>query len=314
MKIVTSLYVYNFHLIISYLNGGVRFIPFKDNRSRFYNSKVEYPFEIKAFGALTELHANRHVLYGNKDSKLVSIDLLKADDSELSIGLRKQIIIDDISQIAINYKQHNLYAFSDERGIVQVDISHAKYQEVLSSFIPLSFDKIGNPSISNIESDLDYLLVAIRDYGVLNISASKHQLYQNSELRSEDPQDVKRLSAYNLMVVADSEEGVILYDFKNGERIKAIKLPDNDFPQQVEVTTHVIIIKGLLGLYAYYFSSSKLVLIRSGKVGALAIYYDYIFFSSKGKLYSLTLNSSFDKHGFDYDREKVSLELINNKG
>lgn len=313
MKIIASIYAYNYHLIVSYLNEGIQIVPFKDNRSKYYNSKVEYPFEIKNINALTELQANKHILYGSNESKLTSFNLLNSKSFETPYLSQSQIPLDNISQLAINYKQLNLFALSDTKGIFQIDISHPRHQEIIRNFVPSAFEKIGNPAVSNIESSKDNLLIAIRNFGVVNISIDKQRHHERKELRSEDPQDVKRLGYHNLIVVADSEEGLILYDFQNSRQLKKIKLPNNDFPQQIETTSAAIIIKGAFGLYAYYFTHDRLLVLSEGKLGALTIYYDYIFFSSKGKLFSLTINDSFERHGFNYDKQKLDMELIKRK-
>ncbi len=313
MKIIASIYAYNFHLIVSYLNEGLQIVPFKDNRSKFYNSKAEYSFEIKNIGALTELQASKHILYGNSESKLTSFSMLSEETSNFPNIHQRQIPLDNVSQLTINYNQLDLFALSDTQGIYQIDISRPRHQEIINNFIPSSFEKLGNPSVSNIESSHDNLLIAVRNFGIVNIAVDKNKHRERKELRSEDPQDVKRLSLHDLIVVADSEEGIILYDFKNSRQIKKFKLPNNDFPQQIETTSAAIIIKGTLGLYAYYFTTDRLIVLREGKLGALTMYYDYIFFTSKGKLYSLTINDSFEKHGFTYDRQKIDLELVKSK-
>lgn len=313
MKIIASIYAYNFHLIVSYLNEGIQIVPFKDNRNRFFNSRAEYSFEIKNVNGLTELQASKHILYGSNESKLTTLNMLSSKTFESPNVFKNQIPIDNVSQLSINYKQLNLYVLSETNGIFQIDISHPRHQDIIRNFVPTAFEKLGNPSVSNIESRYDNLLIAIRNFGVVNITVDKDKHRERKDLRSEDPQDVKRLSLHDLIVVADSEEGIIIYDFKSSKLIRKIKLPNNDFPQQIETTAAAIIIKGTVGLYAYYFTTDHLIVLREGKVGALAIYYDYIFFASKGKLFSMTINDSFEKHGFAYNKEKIDLELIKRK-
>jgi hypothetical protein len=222
--------------------------------------------------------------------------------------------LDDISQLTINYNQDNLYALSESKGIVQLDISHSRYQEVMSNYTPSILEREGSFTVSNIESSFNYLLIAVRNFGVINTIIDNGDYLNEKELRSEDPQDVKYLKHQNLIVVADSEEGIIVYESGSVKPIKKVKLPNNDFPQQIEVSGGIIIIKGTVGLYAYYVSNGALLVLRDGKVGALAVYYDYVFFTSKGKVYSLTLGNSFENHGFSYDKREFDLELIRNKG
>lgn len=311
MNIIISIYVYNFHVIISYLGGGIRIVPFKDNRNRFFHSNAEYFSEIPSPDSLTEMQAKGHILYGTEQSKLIRLNLATPTTVIHSSADIKQIPLSDISQLALNYTNNDLFAMSDNNGIFQIDISKPRNPEISRKILPKAFDKLGHPAISNLESTGNNLLVAIRNYGVSNIVIDDKQQYkEGKELLSEDPQDVKRLAYNNLIVVADSQEGVILYNFDDSKKVKTIKLPDSDFPQQIETTNAAIIIKGAIGLYAYYPSHDKLVIIRQGKVGTLATYYDYVFFTSKGKLFLISLNNSFDKHQFSVDANKIDLEIL----
>ncbi|MDI1234444.1 MAG: hypothetical protein PSX81_09190 [bacterium] len=313
MKIVASIYAYNFHLIVSYLNDGIRIIPFKDNRSKFFNSKAEYSFDIPNIYALTELQAKSHILYGTSEQKLTSFNLATESKFSFQTINEHQIPITDVSQLSINYKQNNLFALSENKGIFQIDISNSHNPKIDKKIIPEAFEKLGQPVVSNIESTDNNLFIAIRNFGVTNIVIDKQIHKERKELRSEDPQDVKRLSYHNIIVVADSQDGLILYDFDNSKLIKKIQLPNSDFPQQIETTSAAIIIKGISGLYAYYLTNNRLITLREGKIGALTLYYDYIFFTSKGKLFSMTINDSFDKHGFTYDKDRIELEIIRRK-
>ena len=99
------------------------------------------------------------------------------------------------------------------------------------------------------------------------------------EIRTSDPQDAKKITNRNYLVIADSEEGIIIFDIQQNQNFKKIKLPNNDFPQQIEMSFGVVIIKGIQGLYAYHIQSNKLEILRQGKIGTFAVYYDYIFFT-----------------------------------
>ena len=46
-------------------------------------------------------------------------------------------------------------------------------------------------------------------------------------------------------------------NFKSTDSISPI-LPNNDFPQQIDTTSVVIIIKGAFGTYAYYFTHDRI--------------------------------------------------------
>ena len=309
MKIIASIYIYNFHIFISYLDDGINIIPFKDNRSLFFNSKAKYLDEIPNINSLTELQAKSHILFGTSESELVGYDLISENIDNYFNNDRK-IVIDDVTQLSIYYQQNTLYAFAEEKGIFQFDISKPRFPQMCNKFVPRVFEKIGQPVVSNIESGENSLLIAIRNFGVSNITLEKGNYSHEIELRSEDPQDVKRFFNHKLLAVADSQEGLLLYDFSSNNLIKKIKLPNGDFPQQLEIINTTIIIKGTLGLYAYHPSHDKFMVLRDGKIGAMAVYYDYIFFTSKGKIFTLSLTDSFVRHGFTFDSQKFELELL----
>jgi hypothetical protein len=310
MSIIASIYVYNFHIIISYLGGGVRIVPFKDNRDKYRHSKAIYSEEISHNTALMELQAKRHILFGTENSKLTSYDLRFPSVPIFQKSKIVGIPLTEMSQLSINYQSNNLYALSEGKGIFEINISNPQNTKINSKIIPKVFEMFSDPVVSNMEASFDDLLLSIRNYGVCNINISTTKHYERKEIRTEDPQDVKKVARYNIIAVADSEDGLLLFNFTQNKPMKQIKLPNNDFPQQIELVGSVIVLKGAQGLYAYHFNQSECVVLREGKIGALASYYDYIFFSSKGKLFSLLLNNSFERHGFLINHNKIDLELL----
>lgn len=318
MKIIVSLYAYNFHLFVSYLKGGLEILPFRDNRIKIFKREIDYKVEIPIDNSLTELQAENDVLYGSSESKLKVFDL--GEKSEfINFNNNSSEFYDtpnDILQITLSRIKHNLFALSESKGIVQMIMSNKSYfqesnpskiyNKVRKNFIPSTFDKIGNPTVSNMEINDNNLLISLRNHGVENIFISKGIFSELSSIRSSDPQDVKNINSLNMIVIADSKDGLVFYDNKYYQRIKKIKLPENDFPQQIEVSFSTVIVKGTKALYKYDYIENKFEVISEGKTGALTSYYDYIFFTKKGNLFLSSINKKSERNNLNYDKEKIS--------
>lgn len=310
MKIITSIYIYNFHLFVSTLKDGLMIMPFGDNRKRFYNSNISYSRVIESEKTISELQGINHVLYGSKDNKLTAIDLVSHHKSKYFDQSNQISQLNDITQISLDSIERSLYALSDNKGIFKINTNNFFKENIEQSFIPKIFDKIGNPVIANIEAKNRNIFLAIRNYGVSVLDSQNSIILERKEIRTSDPQDVKRIGNLNYLAIADSEDGIIIYDLEKNEFYKKIKLPNNDFPQQIEIVFGVVIIKGTFGLYAYHIKMNKLEVLREGKIGTFAVYYDYIFFSNKGKIFALTLNNGFERHKFTISRDIFDVEIL----
>lgn len=305
MSIISSICVYNFHLIISYLRGGVRIVPFKDNRNLFYASKARYLDILENGSGLLEMQGNKHILFGTQNGDLKGYNLSRKNESQQFSII--ELPIHDISQITIDYQQKDLFAYSENNGFLEINISSQLYPQIKNEIIPEFQKKIINPVISNMEALDNGLLISVRNYGVASVAIKTGKSNKN-DIRLEDPQDARRVHHSDIIAIADIE-GLVLYDMKQEKTNRKINLPNNDFPQQLEVAYGSIIIKGAYGLYIYSLKNNKLITLVEGKIGAITTYYDYVFFTQKGKVFSLTLNNTFEQHGFQLNTKNLDFEF-----
>jgi outer membrane protein assembly factor BamB len=308
MKIIVSLYVYQFHLFVSYLNGGVDIVPFNDQRGHL-NQNRNFLKKISAESSFLELQGINNTIYTSSNDSLLSIDLRN--------GAQELILMEDIheplkniSQLSIDYDYRNLYALSENDGIYKLNIKGAGNQSVEEKFIPKIFETIGNPVVSNLVARNQNIFLALRNYGISLISVDGNNILERVEIRTSDPQDVKSLLRHNLAIIADSEDGLLIYDLLRNEFVQKVKLPNQDFPQQIEISYNNIIVKGSKGLYYYNLNDKKFTVIREGKVGTFAIYYNYVFFTSQGKIFAYSSNDTFENTKFTIDRSEFDVSVL----
>jgi hypothetical protein len=296
MEIISSIYIYNFHIIISYLGSGIKIIPFNDRRKRFFHKydEPEYVNAIDEKLSLNELNAKGDILFGTSVSIIHNYNLLNYNK-----GVEKKIILPNIlfNQLSIDYSFHNLYALSEKKGIYTIDIDVPISPIIKNPYIPKLFDNLGDPVVSSMVSEKNKILLAIRGYGVSSLFNQKDYIHEETEYRSDDPQDVDYDSKNNIVVIADSVKGIEIYDH-NKRIINAVKLPNNDFPQQVKFFYNQVLIKGKYGLYIYNYLKNTIKNIFEGRVGTLYTYYEYIFFTSRGTLHLLMPDISNNIFGF----------------
>lgn len=312
MKIITSLHIYNFHIIISYLGSGIKIIPFSGLRNRNYQSKFykEYINEIEGKLSLNELSAKKHFLFGTCESKIYDYNLLSYKKGDHTKTYLQDVLS---NQLSIDPQFDDLYALSENSGIYDINISNPNKPQIRDTFIPKLFEKLGDPVVSNMITKSKIILLSIRGYGIARLKKTDNKIIEQFEYRSEDPQDVNYLPQYDIIVVADSINGIEFFD-QNKNKTISFKLPNDDFPQQIEVFYNYVLIKGKFGLYLYNYINKSLKNIYEGKVGILATYYDYIFFTSKGKLNIFMPYTSKDNLSFrlnNYNQIELETKTYN---
>lgn len=283
MRIITSIHIYNFHLFISYLGEGIRIIPFNDFRENFYKSQVQYPKEIGGSSTLQEITTIGHLLLGITDSNfsifpLRSKDSLKDSYSDFWVGFKP-------IELSLDYGNRELFVLNDNIGIAKLNIGSPFHPKTISNFIPNAFDKLGDPVVSDMTGKDECVLVSIRGFGVSQLEYLDNDVVIEKTYRTEDAQDALYLKERNLIIIADSVSGVLLYKKNENVPYKTVILPNSDIPQHIESFYNNILIKGKKGIYIYSIYDSKLIIIWEGSVGAITTYYNYIVFSSGGNVH-----------------------------
>ena len=142
MKIITSIYIYNFHLFVSTLKDGLMIMPFGDNRKRFYNSNISYSRFIESEKSISELQGINHILYGSKDNKLTAIDLVSHHQTKYIDQNNHLSHLNDITQISLDSIERSLYALSDHKGNVKIHPPTFSKENFEQNIIPQFFEKI----------------------------------------------------------------------------------------------------------------------------------------------------------------------------
>jgi len=296
MKIIKSLYIYNSYLFISYLEGEVDVIPLLLNY-KYYNYKRNiYIKEFKNVVSNSFVGISNQLYYIDKIMGLTS---LKLEHGEISYNPGSFDLITP-NLLKFNFDRKSLFGLN-QKGISEINLK-SKQPLVKNYFDLSSANKTETTVISNIEFQKDNFLVSVRNFGIesLNYTTKTSKI-----VRFDDPQDLKVLGE-NSIVIADSVRGLLLYDIKNREIIKTLKLPiENDYPQQIEYAYNMIIIKGNKGLYFYSIRDRKFLVVLDQKIGALISYYREIYFSKKGKVYCIKISDPHNIiqiHPFDRDK------------
>lgn len=305
MGIVTSLHVYNFHLIISYLGKGIQIVQFNDFQNKFKKVSYNYSNEINTKKSLLDLTTYSHQLFGIEDSEFKSFSLFNKENNANKNFLKKI----KTSQISLDFAYSDLYLLSEIDGIHELSIRNPLKPKQTNHFIPESFEKLGNPIISNMVSENRNVFLAYRGFGASKIEKDSSEIFKETVYRSEDAQDIRFFSKYNLILIADALEGLLLFDPKESIASRKIRLSETDFPQEIKPFMGNALIKGKKGLYIFNLYHSKLEKIWEGPVGALTTYFNNIFFSSNGKI-NLLSNSNDGRIHFQLkDMERLDIEI-----
>jgi hypothetical protein len=305
MKIVTALLVHNFHLFISYLGNGVEIIEFEDLRYKFRLIRKDYKKVLGLKNSIQEITTYGSQLFGVLDSTVNSFSL-----EQTTPQFQGQILPElKTSQISIDYFFNDLYLLSEEKGINEIDIKNPLKPRFNKQIIPKTFEKIGDPSISNMISDKRFILLSYRGFGASLIINNPIGAPNEIVYRTEDAQDVRYSEKLDLVIVADAFDGLIFFNSKIEAAEKKVKLIDNDFPQEIKLFLGNILIKGKNGLYIYYLKDGELRKIWEGPVGAFTTYYNYIFFSSKSQIHLLIESDNTISQFKLLEPERIDLKI-----
>jgi hypothetical protein len=307
MNIITGIHAYNFHLFISYLGKGIEIIRFDDMRDRFRFVRKEYKKNLDISSSLQEIITYSNQLFGVLDSTVNSYSLPQSKpQSHLPIfpGMKT-------SQISLDYLFSEMYLLSDDQGISEIDIKNTSNPKINKKIIPKTFEKIGDPSVSNMISENRYIVLSYRGYGASLILNAPSGVLDEQVFRTEDAQDVRYSEKLDLIVVADAFDGLVFFQSKKESANKKIKLPSNDFPQEIRLFLGNILVKGKYGLYLYNLRESALKKIWDGPIGAITTYYNYIFFTSKSQI-NLLIESENAISQFRFqDEGRLNLKISN---
>jgi hypothetical protein len=276
MKIITSINIYNFHLVISYLgNEGIEIIPFKDVRANFKRLSSNYIKSIGAKSTITEITPVHHNIIGLENSNLKSFYL--KDSSSISENNIRG------SQISFDYGSHFIYLLNDENEVQELSLTSSNDLFTKEKIKSKSLEKFESPSVSNMRNYGSDIFLSIRGFGVTHLNKKMEEF----SFRTDDAQDLVLLKNQGCLVVADYN-GLLFFELNKKKYIKHLKLLNDDFPQEVKLFNNKILAKGKNGLYIVDPYNYEIKVIWNEKVGAFNSYYDMIFFSTNNVLHMIS--------------------------
>lgn len=305
MKVISSIHTYNHHLFISYLNEGIRIIPFSTLRESFnmMGKTIVYPNEIKINHSLEEIITTQSILVGINNFTISSFSLLESSTLYSHDDIFAKYIA---SQLSFDSVQKKLYILTEQFGIVNLNFYNPSKlrHSPNNGIIPKSFEELGAPTVSNMIIQDKSILLSIRGFGIskINNTTTSEEIY-----RTEDAQDVLYMKDKKLIIVADAIDGVILFINGNQYVEKKISLPNNDFPKEIKQFYKHILIKGKYGLYLYNLRDNKLQVIQEGRIGAVTHFHNYIIYSQGNRVNFLVKDK---KSLLDFElKDKGDLEV-----
>jgi hypothetical protein len=234
-------------------------------------------------------------LFVTTSNQLLCYDLKKSP-VEKNQYFMKNIV--NCTHIRINYKNNLLFAISEERGLVVIDISNPLKPRYICD-IPVSFFQEHNCVISDLDLYENTIFLALRNKGILRLDYYQNNVepvvYRSFEkIRLNDPQDVKYNKNNHYLYIADADEGLIILNTEDNKVVHSCILPNDDFPRKLIIHYKNCIIQGSKGLYIYNTRSKEIKTIMEFKIGAVSKYYNKIFFYKNRKLNLLVLGNDTD--------------------
>ncbi|HMG14505.1 MAG TPA: hypothetical protein VK590_03595 [Saprospiraceae bacterium] len=289
-SIIVFLYVYKFHLFVSYLNGEISIIqlPYSPDKISIF------PSLIRTSNVATEFQARSDVLFACSSERIFSHDLTNIN----------QLIIEDFhlsnevpecSQLVMDEK--NLFGFSSKKGISTININNPRNSYFVKNYIPKIAERLGDLPVSNLDAKKGDVFMSIRNFGITKIKYKYNHfndlevLNEISNIRLEDPQDIKSHPKKDLLFALDSEEGFAIINSVSDKILSKLKLPENDLGQELRVFRGDILIKGKFGLYHFNLINQTIYPLVKKKVGTFTTYLDLIFYTNEGKINILKYGS-----------------------
>jgi hypothetical protein len=296
-NIVSSISVYNGSILTAYMDGRIISTPLPTNWFKPSHKSRPYSFELRSDEKyIKEMRGYKGSLFITTSNQLICFNIKKSP-AEKSQYYSKTIV--DCTQMRINYKNSLLFAISEERGIVVLNVKNPLNPRYIDD-IEVSFFQQKECIISDIDLHENTIFLALRNMGILRLDYYQNELqnpviYRSFEKISlKDPQDVKFNKKNSYLYIADADEGLIILDTVGNKVIYSCRLPNNDFPRKLIIHNNNCIVQGSRGLYLFNTSEKGLETIFEFKIGALAKYYNKIFFYKNKKLNLLVLGKSVE--------------------
>jgi len=294
---ISTLSIYNSSIITAFTDGKIVSTPLPTNWKKPLIHSSPYSFELQTNEEfINEMIGFKGSLFVSTSNQLLCFNIMKSP-VEKNQYFMKNIV--NCTHMRINYKSNLLFAISEERGLVVIDISNPLEPRYMCD-IPVSFFQENNCVISDLDLYENTIFLALRNKGILRLdyyqNTVKEPLIHRSfeKIRLNDPQDVKYNKNNHYLYIADAEEGLIILNTEDNKVVHRCLLPNNDFPRKLIIHHKNCIIQGSKGLYIYNTSSKEIKTIIGFKIGAVSKYYNKILFYKNRKLNLLVLGNNTD--------------------
>lgn len=316
-KIYTSLYVYSNYLFSAHMNGIIEIqkLP-KDIFHYFPISKLK-TLPIDTASWIIDMQAYKNVLFASTTKAIFSYKLKAKEELRNSYSLIK--FVPNCTHLRIDYKNKYLFAISENRGIIAVDIKNPNEPRKLSEFRPFYLKKRdGYFPVSDFDVYNGMIFIALRSYGIVRIDyerkfSAPKVFREFLKIPLNDPQDVKYSPHNKYLYVIDSQRGLVVTDLARNRIIFDGIIGNNeDFPQKIIIHYNNAIIKCKNSIYYFKSSQNKISKIYDKKVGAITKYYGRIIFSRKGKLNLIKIGVFKDNEKTNLKKSKIKFKSITN--
>jgi hypothetical protein len=292
LKIISSIYAYKYHLFSGYSNGDLIINPLS-----FYSFDIKERLDplshnmTNANTQIVDMVAYKDILYILTTAYLYYVDLKESNNFDI-VKIKHNT---DCSKIAVDSSQKILFLFSEEKGLIALNIKQPKEPIIINFLMPDILKDKGKFFLTHMEVLDNIIFLSVRNFGIVRLdyrSVGFNELNIWREIHKiplKEPQDVKYCKRNNYLYILDYNEGLVVLNIADGEIIFHNKLPDNDFPINLVLEKENAIIQGKNGVYYFKINDKQFYTIFNFKIGELFIYFNNLFYVKNNKLNLLKL-------------------------
>ncbi|SDH03402.1 hypothetical protein [Desulfosporosinus hippei] len=289
---ITSLHCYHNSLFVAYLNGKIEIIPLYKNFSGYFSRLT--PFNIDNLNndsIIIDMQTYRETLFTSTHQFLFSFDLRNNNQPQQVFEKR----IPFCTKIKINHKRRLLFALSETRGLVVLNIFNPNSPQYLTDIENKIIDKNGHSYVTDIDVNDNTIFLALRSKGIVRIDFLQNEFSvpsvykQIKKISLTEPQEIKYSSLTKLLYIIDASEGLILLNTSNNEVLFSKRLPQNDMPRKIILHYKDAVIQGRKGVYYFNFKEETLKMIFNFKIGTMTKYHKQLVYSKQNSLNLLVL-------------------------
>ncbi|TQR14727.1 hypothetical protein [Psychrobacillus soli] len=296
---VSTMLVYNSTVFTAYTNGEIQATPLPNNWFKPYRKDIKtYTFQLQSDEKyINDMLGYKGALYVTTPNQL---HCFKLENDKLIKEEQYLKKIVECTKIKIDYKSKLLFAVSEDRGLVVINISNPFSPKYICDISLDNYFGEGNNVISDMDLCENIIFLALRGKGILRIDYYNKEIKDSlwystvEKIKLQDPQDVKYNKNNLHLYIADAVEGLIVLNTLDNSIIDTFKLPNDDFPVKLIINGKNCIVQGNNGLYMYQVNERKISTILNYKVGEVIKYFNKIIFYKNRKLNLIVFGNKVD--------------------